>query len=148
MKIYVICVGKLKEEYQTNLVGRYVKEISKNNTIEIIELPDEKTPDNASPKEEALIREVEGERILNRIVQGSKVIPLCIEGKEISSVEFKKVWNRWIKEENQSIAFIIGGSLGLSPKVVAKGQFKLSFGKMTFPHQLMRVMLLEQLSLL
>ena len=140
MKIQMICVGKIKETYLRELIDQY--------NFEIIELPDEKTPDNASDKEESKIKEIEGQRILDKIPEGSFVIPLCIEGTPYSTEQFQKKWDQWNKESINNITFIIGGSLGLSPKVVSKGKLKLSFSRMTFPHQLMRLILIEQLSYL
>ena len=89
-----------------------------------------------------------GQRILDKIPEGSFVIPLCIEGTPYSTEQFQKKWDQWNKESINNITFIIGGSLGLSPKVVSKGKLKLSFSRMTFPHQLMRLILIEQLSYL
>ena len=137
MKIQMICVGKIKETYLRELIDHYTKIIRKKYNFEIIELPDEKTPDNASDKEESKIKEIEGQRILDKIPEGSFVIPLCIEGTPYSTEQFQKKWDKWNKE-----------SLGLSPKVVSKGKLKLSFSRMTFPHQLMRLILIEQLSYL
>lgn len=148
MKIQIICVGKLKETYLRNLIQQYSSQIRKKYTFEIIELPDEKTPDNASQKEELKIKETEGWRILSRITPRSIVVPLCIEGTPLSSDEFKTQWLKWIRQNPSSVTFIIGGSLGLSKEVISKGHLKLSFSNMTFPHQLMRLILIEQLSLL
>ena len=148
MKIRMICVGKIKETYLRELIDHYTKIIRKKYNFEIIELPDEKTPDNASDKEESKIKEIEGQRILDKIPEGSFVIPLCIEGTPYSTEQFQKKWDQWNKESINNITFIIGGSLGLSPKVVSKGKLKLSFSRMTFPHQLMRLILIEQLSYL
>lgn len=148
MKIQMICVGKIKEAYLRELIDYYIKVIRKKYDFEIIEVPDEKTPDNASEKEELKIKEIEGQRILDKIPNGSFVIPLCIEGTPYSTEQFQKKWNQWNKESIQDITFIIGGSLGLSNKVVSKGKLKLSFSHMTFPHQLMRLILIEQLSYL
>ena len=128
MKIQMICVGKIKETYLRELIDHYTKIIRKKYNFEIIELPDEKTPDNASDKEESKIKE--------------------IEGTPYSTEQFQKKWDQWNKESINNITFIIGGSLGLSPKVVSKGKLKLSFSRMTFPHQLMRLILIEQLSYL
>lgn len=148
MKIQMICVGKIKETYLRELIDHYTKIIRRKYNFEIIELPDEKTPDNAGDKEESKIKEIEGQRILDKIPEGSFVIPLCIEGTPYSTEQFQKKWNQWNKESINNITFIIGGSLGLSPKVISKGKLKLSFSKMTFPHQLMRLILIEQLSYL
>ena len=119
MKIQMICVGKIKETYLRELIDHYTK-----------------------------IKEIEGQRILDKIPEGSFVIPLCIEGTPYSTEQFQKKWDQWNKESINNITFIIGGSLGLSPKVVSKGKLKLSFSRMTFPHQLMRLILIEQLSYL
>ena len=148
MRINVVCVGKIKEKFYTQAVEEYSKRLSRYCKLDIVELPDEKTPDNASDKEESKIKEIEGQRILDKIPEGSFVIPLCIEGTPYSTEQFQKKWDQWNKESMNNITFIIGGSLGLSPKVVSKGKLKLSFSRMTFPHQLMRLILIEQLSYL
>ena len=148
MRINVVCVGKIKEKFYTHAVEEYSKRLSRYCKLDIVELPDEKTPDNASDKEESKIKEIEGQRILDKIPEGSFVIPLCIEGTPYSTEQFQKKWDQWNKESINNITFIIGGSLGLSPKVVSKGKLKLSFSRMTFPHQLMRLILIEQLSYL
>ena len=141
----MICVGKIKEAYLRELIDHYTKIIRKKYDFEIIELPDEKTPDNASEKEEAKIKEIEGQRILDKIPEGSFVIPLCIEGTPYSTEQFQKKWNQWNKESINNITFIIGGSYGLSDKIKDLSNFKMSFSEMTFPHQLFRVILLEQI---
>lgn len=148
MKLQIICVGKLKEDYLKKLIQQYSSQIRKKYVFEIIELADEKTPDNASEKEELKIRQIEGARILSRIPPEGIVVPLCIEGKQLSTSEFQTKWLQWLQSDVPSVTFIIGGSLGLSKEVIAKGKLKLSFSKMTFPHQLMRLILIEQLSLL
>ena len=148
MKIQMICVGKIKEAYLRELIDHYTKIIRKKYDFEIVEVPDEKTPDNASEKEELKIKEIEGQRILDKMEDGSFVIPLCIEGTPYSTEQFQKKWNQWNKESINHITFIIGGSLGLSNKVTSRGKVKLSFSHMTFPHQLMRLILIEQLSYL
>ena len=146
MKIQLICVGKLKEDYLKKLIDRYAKEIRKKYTFEIIELPDEETPANASKKQEENIIKKEGARILSRIPSDSFVIPLCIEDKPFTTEQFQKRWIQVRQEGVSCVTFIIGGSLGLSREVAAKGQIKLSFSRLTFPHQLMRLILTEQLS--
>lgn len=148
MKIQMICVGKIKEAYLRELIDHYTKIIRKKYDFEIIEVPDEKTPDNASEKEELKIKEIEGQRILDKMEDGSFVVPLCIEGTPYSTEQFQRKWNQWNKESINHITFIIGGSLGLSNKVTSRGKVKLSFSHMTFPHQLMRLILIEQLSYL
>lgn len=144
MNITVICVGKIKEKFFSDAIGEYLKRLSRFAKCEIIELRDEKIPDNASQKECEQILEKEGRAILAKIPKGSYVIPLCIEGEQLSSPAFAdKI--KYISMEASHIVFIIGGSLGLWDEVKKAARFKLSFGKMTLPHQLMRVVLLEQL---
>ena len=148
MNLQIICIGKLKEDYLKKLISHYAKEIKKKYNFEIIELPDEKTPDNASEKEELKIKETEGKRIISKIPSDSFVIPLCIEGKPFSTETFRQKWHQLNQENIPCVTFIIGGSLGLSKEVLLRGKLKLSFSQMTFPHQLMRLILMEQLSLL
>ena len=145
MKIQMICVGKIKETYLRELIDHYTKIIRKKYNFEIIELPDEKTPDNASDKEESKIKEIEGQRILDKIPEGSFVIPLCIEGTPYSTEQFQKKWDQWNKESINNITFIIGGTLGISSELLNICDEKICFSKMTFPHQLIRIFLLEQL---
>jgi 23S rRNA (pseudouridine1915-N3)-methyltransferase len=144
MNITLITVGKIKEKYLKDAIAEYSKRLSRYCKLEIIEVQDEKTPDNASEKEELQIKEKEGEAILKNIKDNMYVIALAIDGKMLSSVELAE----FIKEAgirgNSNIAFVIGGSLGLSKEVLNRADYKLSFSKMTFPHQLMRVILLEQ----
>lgn len=144
MNINIICVGKIKEKYFTDALNEYAKRLSRFAKFSIIEVPDEKIPDNASEKEEDMIKEKEGKKILAKLSQGSYIIALCIEGTELSSEELaQKIADIFMTSSN--ITFIIGGSLGLSDAVKSKAQLKLSFGKMTLPHQLMRVVLAEQI---
>ena len=142
MNITVISVGKIKEKYFTAAIDEYSKRLSRFAKLNIIEVADEKIPDNASEKEMEQIKEKEGNKILAKLPQNSFVVTLCIEGKEYSSEELaKKIAD--ISMTSSHITFIIGGSLGLSDTVKSKSA--LSFGKMTLPHQLMRVVLLEQI---
>lgn len=147
MKVKIVCVGKIKEPYLRKLIDRCAKELNRNCCLEIIELKDEKTPDGASEKEEEHIREIEGTRILNRIPEGSIVIPLCIDGKQMTTDGLKCRWEMWSRQRDAEVVFVIGGSLGLCSAVQKRGTLKLSFSAMTFPHQLMRLILLEQLVL-
>lgn len=143
MNITVIGVGKIKEKYFTSAIEEYSKRLSRFVKLNIIEVADEKIPDNASEKENEQIKEKEGARILAKIPQNSFVATLCIEGTEFSSEELaKKIAD--ISMTASSITFVIGGSLGLCDEVKSKSALRLSFGKMTLPHQLMRVVLLEQ----
>lgn len=145
MKITLITVGKLKERYFTMAVEEYSKRLSRYVKLNIIEVADEKTPDNASQAEEENIRRKEGERIIKSLKGDEYIITLEIEGKMLDSVELSEKINQIGVSGKGHIAFIIGGSLGLSDEVRNMSAFKLSFSKMTFPHQLMRVILLEQI---
>lgn len=145
MKITLICVGKLKEKYLAEGVKEYEKRLSRYCTLEIIELVDEKTPDNAGEALEEQIKRKEGERILKALKEDSYCIALAIEGKQLSSEELAEKIEGLGITGNSNISLIIGGSLGLSDEVLSRADYKLSFSRMTFPHQLMRVILLEQL---
>ncbi|NLP34421.1 MAG: 23S rRNA (pseudouridine(1915)-N(3))-methyltransferase RlmH [Clostridiales bacterium] len=144
MKITLICVGKLKEKYLSQGVDEYVKRLGRYCNLKIIQLQDEKTPDNASEAMELMIKKKEGERILKALKHDSYVIALAIEGKMLSSEELAKEIETLGVSGTSHISFIIGGSLGLSQEVLNRADEKLSFSKMTFPHQLMRMILLEQ----
>jgi 23S rRNA (pseudouridine1915-N3)-methyltransferase len=145
MRITIICVGKLKEKYWTLGVEEYRKRLTRYCNLEIIELADEKTPDNASDAIEDLIKKKEGERILKALKEEAFCIALTIDGKMLSSEEMAEKIDQLGVSGCSHISFIIGGSLGLSEEVLKHADFKLSFSKMTFPHQLMRVVLLEQI---
>ena len=143
-KIRVICVGRIKEKFYTQAVEEYSKRLSRYCRLEITELADEKTPDNASDAMNDRIKEKEGDRILAAIPEGAYVIALAIEGMMCDSVELSKKLESLGVEGHGSIVLIIGGSLGLDRRVLDRADYKLSFSRMTFPHQLMRVILLEQ----
>lgn len=145
MKITCVVVGKIKEKYFTDAIKEYSKRLSRYCKLEILELADEKTPDGASEAEELAIREKEGERILKALKDDAYVIALAIEGKMLDSVELSKKIESLGISGTSHIAFVIGGSLGLAPAVMKRADYALSFSRMTFPHQLMRVVLLEQL---
>lgn len=144
MKITVIAVGKIKEKYLKDALAEYSKRLSRYCKLEIIEVADEKTPDQASKAAEDLIRAKEGERILKHIRDDMYVITLEIGGKMLTSEEFAEKIETLGVQGKSSIAFVIGGSIGLGEEVLKRSDFALSFSKMTFPHQLMRVVLLEQ----
>lgn len=146
MNITMITVGKLKEKYLKDAISEYSKKLGKLCRLEIIEVEDEKTPDSASEKEELKIKEKEGQGILKYIKEDMYVFALAIEGKMLSTDEFIKLFKVLRQKPTEDYAFIIGGSLGLSDEVLRRADYKLSFSKMTFPHQLMRVILLEQLN--
>lgn len=144
MKVSILCVGKLKEKFFSDAIAEYAKRMKRFADFEITEIPDERIPDNASEKEKEAVKEREGEKILAKIKPGAYIITLCIEGKTLSSTELAEtVANAY--QTSDRIVFIIGGSLGLSESVKAKSSLKLSFGRMTLPHQLMRVVLAEQI---
>ena len=145
MKIQIICVGKLKEKYLKDGILEYAKRLSRFCTFEIIELNDEKIPQNPSLAECDKVIETEGEQILKKIPKDSYVIALCIEGKSISSEKFANKISEITLSGKSSISFIIGGSLGLSEKIKKISDFQLSFSSFTFPHQLMRLILTEQI---
>lgn len=145
MKITLICVGKLKEKYLTQGVAEYAKRLGRYCNLEIIELADEKTPENASDAMEDIIKKKEGERILKALRDDSYCIALAIEGEMLSSEKLADKIDALGVSGVSHISLIIGGSLGLSDEVLKKADYKLSFSKMTFPHQLMRMILLEQI---
>jgi 23S rRNA (pseudouridine1915-N3)-methyltransferase len=144
MKISVICVGKIKEKFFTDAIKEYASRMSRFADFEIIEVPDERIPDNASEKEKENIKKREGEKILAKLPSQSFVISLCIEGKTLSSSELAQLIRDACMRTSR-IVFIIGGSLGLSDEVKSRSDLRLSFGRMTLPHQLMRVVLSEQI---
>lgn len=144
MKITILCVGKVKEKFYRDAIGEYQKRLSRYCKLEIVEVADEKTPDGASETVENQIKEKEGNRILSKIREEDYVIALAIDGKMQDSVELSKNIQQLGVRGKSSIVFVIGGSLGLSEEVLKRANEKLSFSKMTFPHQLMRVILLEQ----
>lgn len=144
MNITLITVGKIKEKYLRDAIDEYSKRLSRYCKLDIIEVPDEKTPENASEREDFLIKEKEGTSILKHVKDSMFVIALAIEGKMLSSEQLSDFIKDLGLRGNSNIAFIIGGSLGLSPEVLKRADYKLSFSPMTFPHQLMRVILLEQ----
>lgn len=139
----LICMGRLKERYWREAADEYEKRLSRFGKFEEIELPDLPEPANSSTAIEAQICEREGKAILQKVREGDIVIALCIGGKQLDSVQLSQTLTRY-GDTGRRVAFIIGGSLGLSPQVIARADFKLSFSPMTFPHQLARVMLLEQ----
>ena len=145
MKITVITVGKIQEKYLKDAIAEYGKRLSKYCKLEIVEVADEKTPDHASEIVEETIRRIEGERILKNIKDDMYVITLEISGKMLTSEELADKINTLGIEGKSSIAFVIGGSIGLGKEVLKRSDYALSFSKMTFPHQLMRVILLEQI---
>ena len=145
MKITLITVGKIKEKYLKDAIAEYSKRLSRYCKLEIVEVADEKTPDNASDTVEDSIRDKEGERILKYIKEDAYVITLEIAGKMLTSEEMAEKIEKLGVQGTSHIIFIIGGSSGLGREILKRSDYALSFSKMTFPHQLMRVILLEQI---
>ncbi len=145
MKITIISVGKLKEKYLIDGINEYSKRITKYSKIEFIEVNDEATPDNCSLKQIEEIKNIEGEKILNKVDLKSYIIVLDLKGEMLKSEELANKFLDIQSYYSSSITFIIGGSLGLANEVIAKANYRLCFSKMTFPHQLMKLILLEQI---
>ena len=145
MKITLITVGKIKEKFFQDAIAEYSKRLSRYCRLEILQVADEKTPDGASEAVETQIKEKEGERILSNIKDGSFVLALAINGNMLDSVELAERIDKLGIGGVSQLVFVIGGSLGLSEAVLSRADYKLSFSRMTFPHQLMRVILLEQI---
>ena len=145
MKIKIVTVGKLKEKYLKDGITEYTKRISRFAKLEMIELTDEKTPDKASELENKKILETEGARILSKVGERDFVVVLAIEGKTLSSEEFSKQLEQASIKGYSTLTFIIGGSLGLAPVVKNRANLSVSFGRLTLPHQLMRLVLVEQI---
>ncbi|MDO4618094.1 MAG: 23S rRNA (pseudouridine(1915)-N(3))-methyltransferase RlmH [Clostridia bacterium] len=144
MNITVITVGKLKEKYLKSAQDEYLKRLSRFAKVEVLELPDEKIPDNASDKEKEIILKKEGEKILSQIKDNAPVVAMCIEGELVTSEELSKKIDS-AQMQSGKMYFVIGGSLGLSGEVKKRATHKISFGRITLPHQLIRITLLEQI---
>ncbi len=144
MKVSIICIGKIKEKFFTDAISEYKKRLSRFCDFEITEIPDLSIPDNASEAEKEQIKIREGEKILDKLKGNPFTVALCIEGKTLSSEDLAKTMAN-ATQTTSHITFIIGGSLGLSDEVKKKANLMLSFGRMTLPHQLMRVVLTEQI---
>lgn len=145
MKITLLTVGKVKEKFYQQAISEFVKRLSRYCKLEIIEVADEKTPDGAGEAAEELIRMKEGERLLKYVREDAYVIALEIGGKMLDSLELSRKLEELGIQGKSHILFLIGGSLGLGRNILEKADFSLSFSRMTFPHQLMRVILLEQI---
>ncbi|GFI61377.1 ribosomal RNA large subunit methyltransferase H [Clostridiales bacterium] len=144
MKVTIIGVGRLKEKFWRDAVAEYSKRLGRYIKLDIIEVPDEKAPETMSDAEVEAVKKREGAGILKNIREGAFVIALSIKGKMLSSEELADFLGERMIRGDGNIVFVIGGSLGLSQEVLNRADFELSFSKMTFPHQLMRVILLEQ----
>ena len=145
MRITLITVGKIKEKFFEDAIKEYSKRLSRYCKLEILQVADEKTPEGASEAVELQIKEKEGQRILSLIRDDAYVIALAIEGKMLDSEELAERIEKLGVSGISQIVFVIGGSLGLSAQVMKRADYALSFSRMTFPHQLMRVVLLEQI---
>lgn len=145
MKITIVCVGKIKEKFYRDALAEYAKRLSRYCSLTITEVADEKTKEQASETECAIIKDREGERILKSIRDDGYVIALASDGKTLDSVELSEKIDKLGLSGKSNVYFVIGGSLGLSDAVMKRADYKLSFSRMTFPHQLMRVILLEQI---
>lgn len=145
MKIKIICVGKLKEKYLVAGVAEYLKRLRAYCKVEVCEVSDESIPDNCSLANEMIIKSKEGRKILDKIKQDDYVILLDVAGKEIDSVMLSKQMEDCMISGKSTIDFVIGGSLGHGQEIIDRANFRLSFSKMTFPHQLMRLILVEQI---
>lgn len=145
MKITILCVGKIKEKFYRDAIAEYEKRLSRYCKLEVIEVADEKTPEGASETVELQIKEKEAERMEKYLREGAFVCALAIDGKQLDSVKLSEKIERLGTSGTSHIIFLIGGSLGMADSLLKKADMKLSFSKMTFPHQLMRVILLEQI---
>lgn len=145
MNIDIVCVGKVKERYLRDAIDEYRKRLSRFAKVDAIEVADEKTPEYASDTLNAQIKEKEGERILKHLRDSAFVVALAIEGDQLTSEQLAARIAQWGLHGVSHLQFVIGGSLGLDPRVLRRANMLLSFSKMTFPHQLMRVILLEQI---
>ncbi|MGX7106396.1 23S rRNA (pseudouridine(1915)-N(3))-methyltransferase RlmH [Hutsoniella sourekii] len=145
MNIEIITVGKLKEKYLKQGIAEYIKRLGAYAKVKIIEVADEATAENMSPAEEAIVLEKEGERILAKLAPDRKVIVLAIEGKLIRSEDLAGQLDRYATYGDSKVTFVIGGSLGLSQAVKDRADASVSMGRITLPHQLMRLVLVEQI---
>ena len=145
MDIRIITVGKIKEKYLNDVIKEYSKRLSRYCKLTFCQVPDEKTPDKASDALNEQIKAIEGERLMKHIRDQDYVIALAIDGKMLDSVELSKKIGQLGVEGKSTIDFVIGGSLGLGDQVLKRSDYKLSFSRMTFPHQLMQMILLEQI---
>ena len=145
MAVTVICVGKLREKYYADAADEYVKRLKRIMPVTVIELPDEPEPAQPSDKLNEAVMKREGERILQKIGPQDHVIAMCIDGRQYESTELARKMSDLFTQGKSHVTFLIGGSLGLHPDVLKRANERMSMSKMTFPHQLARVMLLEQL---
>ena len=146
MLIKIVAVGKIKEKFYKDAIGEYEKRMKAYNKVKIVEVADKKAPESLSEKEVEQVKSAEGERILSKIKDDSFVVTLEIKGKGLDSIGFAKlIQDEMIDGFGRDMVFVIGGSNGLGENVLKRSNYKISFGKMTYPHQLMRVILMEQI---
>ncbi|WP_278628206.1 23S rRNA (pseudouridine(1915)-N(3))-methyltransferase RlmH [Thomasclavelia cocleata] len=145
MKVKIICVGRLKEKYLVAGIAEYLKRLQAYCKVEVYEVSDESIPDNCSLANEMIIKSKEGKKILDKIKQDDYVVLLDVAGKEIDSIMLAKQMENCMISGKSTIDFVIGGSLGHGQEIIERANFRLSFSKMTFPHQLMRLILVEQI---
>lgn len=145
MKYKIACVGKIKEDHFTRLIDMYGREINKRDSFEICEVPDERIPQKSGEKVNSMILHAEAERLRNVIRQDEYIIVLCIEGKKTSTAALKKQIDIAADRNHEKVTFVIGGSLGLAPEITRMADYRMSISDMTYPHQLMRVALAEQI---
>lgn len=146
MLIKIIGVGKIKEKFYREAIAEYQKRMSSYNKVEIVEVADEKAPETLSEKEIEQVKNAEGERILGKIKDDAFLVTLEINGKALDSIKFAKlIQDEMLDGFGRDMVFVIGGSNGLGDNVLARSNYRISFGKMTYPHQLMRVILMEQI---
>jgi len=145
MKLTIVAVGKLKEKYLKEGINEYSKRLSRFCELQIIEVEDEQAPENLSASQEKQVKKREAERIMNKVKEGSVLIVLDLKGKKLSSEEFSDKLNSFFISGKSHLTFVIGGSLGLDEELVQKADFRLCLSDMTFPHQLARLILLEQI---
>lgn len=145
MKVRILTIGKLKEKYLVNGINEYVKRLNAYCKVEMVEVPDEPIPDNASENVENIIKDKEANKIVSKIKDDEYVIVLDLHGKEIDSVTFSKHIENCMIQGKSTITFVIGGSLGLGKSLLQRANYRLCFSQMTFPHQLMKLILVEQI---
>ena len=145
MEIRIVTVGKIKEKYLNDGIAEYAKRLSRYCKLTFCQVPDERTPDKAADALNEQIKNTEAQRLMKQIREQDYVIALALDGKMLDSIELSEKISRLGVEGKSSIAFVIGGSLGLGEEVLRRADYKLSFSKMTFPHQLMQMILLEQI---
>ena len=145
-KIKLLAVGSVKESYLRNRIKKLSEEVNKTYKLELIEVPDESIPKNPSETEINNIKKAEGDKLLSHIDPKDYVVALCIDGKPTDNSDLRRIMEKAYENYASSVVYVIGGSLGLSDEVVRRANYRASFSDMTFPHQLMRVMLLEALT--